>query len=303
MRRNCFWLLGLITMMLASSSGYTQFPGGGDPSQFFYKLSNGKEVIHRSEVSPFFLGMFDKIADKLGITGDEITKAQFEQYSATREKERAAERGDRSGDKTNRDADYVFQRADKNGDGVLSFDEMSDALKLEREKWDTNGDGVIDREEYRAYFAARMQNRSESKTTILPATPTPPAATPKVEDEAKPIVYRAGKLPSELPAWFAQLDTDGDGQIGLYEWKVSGRSMEEFNLIDRNGDGFLTIAEVLRSTGATALASAGTAAAAKTKAEAPRSGKGDTARPSADAAKTPAPGTGGWGSMFKGKRQ
>jgi hypothetical protein len=59
------------------------------------------------------------------------------------------------------------------------------------------------------------------------------------------VVYRPGKLPRELPSWFFQLDTDQDAQIGLYEWKVSGRSIEEFQRMDRNQDGFLTVEEVL----------------------------------------------------------
>jgi len=68
------------------------------------------------------------------------------------------------------------------------------------------------------------------------------------QDDAKPVVYRAGNLPKELPAWFAQLDRDHDGQVGLYEWKDSGRSLEEFRAIDRNDDGFLTVEEVLAYT-------------------------------------------------------
>ena len=44
---------------------------------------------------------------------------------------------------------------------------------------------------------------------------------------------------------FQQLDTDQDGQIGLYEWRTSGRPIDEFEKYDRNGDGFLTIEEVL----------------------------------------------------------
>ena len=53
-------------------------------------------------------------------------------------------------------------------------------------------------------------------------------------------------MPKDIPDWFKQIDSDGDGQIGLYEWKVSGRSLDEFRKIDRNNDGFLTIDEVMR---------------------------------------------------------
>src|SRR5262249_38644280 len=48
-------------------------------------------------------------------------------------------------------ADAMFRRADKNGDGVLSNDELSDILRNERERFDTNGDGVIDINEFRAF--------------------------------------------------------------------------------------------------------------------------------------------------------
>src|SRR5207253_1806914 len=65
------------------------------------------------------------------------------------------------------------------------------------------------------------------------------------EEEKRATVHRASKLPKELPAWFRQIDTDGDAQIGLYEWKTSGRAIEEFVRMDRNGDGFLTVDEVL----------------------------------------------------------
>lgn len=49
-----------------------------------------------------------------------------------------------------------------------------------------------------------------------------------------------------LPNQFSAGDTDGDGQIGYYEWKQwKPEAREEFELRDRNGDGFLTPAELL----------------------------------------------------------
>lgn len=77
-------------------------------------------------------------------------------------------------------------------------------------------------------------------------------------------VYRAGNLPRELPSWFAQRDTDNDGQVALYEWRASGSSLSDFQQFDGNNDGFVTVEEVLRdqaakqrngSTAGTAVAS------------------------------------------------
>jgi hypothetical protein len=62
--------------------------------------------------------------------------------------------------------------------------------------------------------------------------------------EERPVVYAGSKLPPGLPAWFAELDTDKDGQIGLYEWLAAKKSLAEFKAMDRNQDGFLTPDEV-----------------------------------------------------------
>src|SRR5262249_29505269 len=66
------------------------------------------------------------------------------------------------------------------------------------------------------------------------------------EDVKRPTVYRAGHLPPELPAWFAELDTDKDGQVSLAEWRRAGKKIEEFQLYDRNDDGYLTAEEMMR---------------------------------------------------------
>ena len=152
--------------------------------------------------------------------------------------------------------EMFFRRLDKNGDGVLNYDEMPENLRAEKEKWDTNKDGVIDLKEFKEFAKARFdlirselealnpsgqgQGSAGGASGVLPTVPIVPE-----EDTPKRTVYRAGNLPKELPAWFAQLDTDGDGQVGLYEWKKSGKPLLEFQKMDRNGDGFLTVEEVL----------------------------------------------------------
>lgn len=253
-----------------------------DPNQFFDRLANGKEVWVRSDITnPFMQGMFDRIVERLGITNGQITREQFATYSQQRAAERAGgvappppttpagsttapppaagtpapAPGGTSADSWNRWVEERFRRYDVNGDGLLNYDEMPDSLRAERDKWDANRDGFIDLNEYRAYYQARTQQRMAESGTAAPfgqAIPVDPSGlpitTPVEEEEKKPVVYRSGKLPKELPGWFKQMDEDNDGQIGLYEWKASGRSLEEFQRMDRNNDGFLTIEEVLRYT-------------------------------------------------------
>src|SRR5262249_47550530 len=50
-----------------------------------------------------------------------------------------------------------------------------------------------------------------------------------------------------LPPWFNELDTDGDGQVALYEWLDAGRTRDEFLKYDLNGDGFIPQEEALRT--------------------------------------------------------
>jgi Ca2+-binding EF-hand superfamily protein len=129
---------------------------------------------------------------------------------------------------------------------------MPEALRAERDKWDTNKDGVIDLNEFKAYFQASMQQRMAENGGWNPnwqGGMADPSIVPiPMEEEVikKATVYRAGNLPKDIPDWFTRYDTDGDGQIGLYEWKATGESMDTFRQIDRNNDGFLTIDEVMR---------------------------------------------------------
>ena len=81
--------------------------------------------------------------------------------------------------------------------------------------------------------AGQIGLRGGPVAVVTPAEPPRPAA-------------RAGRPPEGLPEWFSRLDTDRDGQLGLYEWRKSGRPLEEFFRMDRNGDGFVTAAELSR---------------------------------------------------------
>lgn len=60
------------------------------------------------------------------------------------------------------------------------------------------------------------------------------------------VGIRYGMLPPGLPDWFTELDSDKDGQVGLYEWRQAGRKTADFNDLDADGDGLLAPRELLR---------------------------------------------------------
>lgn len=253
-----------------------------DPNERWNQMTGGKDVWNRADITDqrqtFF---FDMMARQLNITNGQITKQQFLDFSAQMRQRfqngggfgrgpggmqqgqqpnnggqgaGGPPQGGQGGFDPNTMAEVLFKRFDKNGDGVLNYDEMPDNLKAEKDKFDTNKDGMIDLNEFKEFIKARgEQMRNEmgggnganaGAGGFMPGLPTAPIKLPE-EEEPKRVVYRAGKLPKELPPWFQQIDKDGDGQIGLYEWKNSGRPLDEFFKIDRNGDGFLTVEEVL----------------------------------------------------------
>src|SRR5262249_8076442 len=136
---------------------------------------------------------FDMMARQLNITNGQITKQQYLDFSAQmRQRFQNGNfgrgmgagggmqqggpqpnnagaggappqgRGGRGGWDPNTMAEVLFKRFDKNGDGVLNYDEMPDNLKAEKDKFDTNKDGMIDLNEFKEFIKARgEQMRNE----------------------------------------------------------------------------------------------------------------------------------------------
>jgi hypothetical protein len=230
-----------------------------DPNQIFNWLSGGKDVIVRAQLAdPMQQRIYDRMAQRMG-NPPQITRQQYMENVQQRWSQRglggpggAPGGAGPGGGGPNPDAwaEASFRRLDVNQDGLLNNDEMPEPLRSERDKWDTNKDGFIDLNEYKAYFQQRMADRGfdPSGGGGWGGDPgmMPQMTAPVEEEEKRPVVYRAGKLPKELPPWFEQRDTDKDGQIGLYEWRAAGGSVEDFQAMDRNKDGFLTVEEVLQ---------------------------------------------------------
>ncbi|HEV3143731.1 MAG TPA: EF-hand domain-containing protein [Gemmataceae bacterium] len=242
--------------------GYGGMPGGGgwDPNAMANMLFQGKDAVTANDVPEQFRGMFDRYVQRMGITDGRLTRAQFDAY----QQQRAAQKGMMTnmtpgGGLTpggpggpggpgatppNPDsrAEDIFRMLDRDRDGVLSGNEIPDVLRQELEKWDANKNGVIELDEFKAWYVARMQARMFDRQ--LSQDQPIPNDEPGDEPDRKPTIYRKGKLPKELD-WFERMDTDGDGQIGLYEWRKAGRKVKDFQEMDLNGDGFITVEEAM----------------------------------------------------------
>jgi len=172
--------------------------------------------------------LFDRAARRLelgpvpSIRRDEFLDYARHQLAVRPQKHRKP--GDTAGD-----AGRVFRVLDRDGSGVLEAGEWTDHLRTNIRGADKDGNRRVDASEYRTYYEGRVMEAVEAAT--------------KAATAPKPGAAAAG---GKLPTWFTALDTDGDGQVGLYEWRAGNRPVAEFTAMDLDGDGVLPRDEYLR---------------------------------------------------------
>jgi Ca2+-binding EF-hand superfamily protein len=274
MRRTHGMLLLLAGMLILPNFTWSQ--GGGkirnkgekmaaDPDAAFNALSNGKEIIVVSELSPDQQMKLKFAASRLGFEfSEKITREQFKDSVSMFKKAPPGGgpdgpggkgppqgKGGPGGSREDR-ATALFRRYDRNGDGVLSHDEVPEALEQYFEKFDTDKSATISENEFKEFYNAMWSNGREPPANPAGDKAADPTRKEQVakpaHEENKPTVYRAGKLPKGLPEWFTKLDNEGDqdGQVALWEARNDKSVLDNFAKMDLNGDGLLTAEEVLR---------------------------------------------------------
>lgn len=238
-------------------SGYSQFPkmkkGGGGPGMMpgMSPGMPGKSPGKMPGIAPGMSGRF----------GEKMASPTVLAVPTAPAGMGTGGRGERGGWNADAMALGWFRRADQNGDGALSYDELDEGLRGERDYWDINRDGFIDLGEFREYAQARREQMETERGAngeysrdgrggdrdggSFPFS-RGMSFSSRGEQPSRPVVYAPGNLPRELPSWFTERDRDRDGQISLYEWRVSGASLDEFRRYDPNNDGLTTAEEVLR---------------------------------------------------------
>lgn len=171
--------------------------------------------------------------------------------------------------KVRRYAEKLVTRYDLDGNGTLEPVEWLQ-MRGDPRNDDLNGDEVLTSEElairiavygHRRFIRLMPGRRMNEPVALAEATPENVSQTTAAEDEAAAIAaerekllrsrqfyVRASRMPSGLPEWFVEGDTNGDGQMSMAEFsaKWSSTELDRFDTYDHDHDGMITAQECAR---------------------------------------------------------
>ncbi len=151
-------------------------------------------------------------------------------------------------------AESLMRQYDKNKNGVLEREEWSQMRGNWRDA-DRNGDGVITLDELTAYLSRYSRQGPGGGSSGGGSSGGSSGSSSAARDPSQRKSYRfltpKERLPAGLPDWFLRKDVDGDGQVTMAEFasEWTPEAAEEFAKYDLNGDGVITPAECLKAMG------------------------------------------------------
>lgn len=161
-------------------------------------------------------------------------------------------------EKDQKDAEETLRRYDRNGDGVLSGDELSSRWSGNPLDFDRNGDKKLSLNELAVRTARRrvvesspevtaIRDRGKDKDKKNKDKGSGETETKDPYNGRKSYLANAPKLPEGMPGWFASRDTNGDTQVEMSEYSDSWNNtvVEEFNRFDLDRDGVVTAKECM----------------------------------------------------------
>ncbi len=254
-RRSGSLILTICLLLLTAAPAHAQFRGGGPPSsdRFFGFMDRNRNGVLDPEELDRMPGSFRERLESSGIdlsrpVSQDDFREGFDRLRAEREREQE-ESGSRFGrDRGDDDRDSRYSRGGFSPGGYGGFR------------------GGYDRGDDRDRGSRDDSGRSSSSS-----------GSSSSQEEPRP------RVTVDLPETWKSGDSDGDGQIGLYEWmKWKRGEMARFSRLDHNGDGFLTPRELVQGerdavSGVTSYLSNGSASVWSTSAgPAPAVGSGAT---------------------------
>lgn len=137
----------------------------------------------------------------------------------------------------------IFQKLDRDGSGDLVEGEIPEARRTDLMGRDTNADGRVDAAEFDAAIAELAPSEK-----VLAAPGRQVLLTPPPAGQSVPIYVPKQAQRGAAPEWFQARDKDMDGQLGVNEWPRS--ALADFDRLDGNRDGFVTLEEALAAQAA-----------------------------------------------------
>ncbi len=142
-------------------------------------------------------------------------------------------------------------RLDQNGDGRIDQNELNDIPEGFRQAMQSRGVKLkpgLSVEEFTQ--SMRQQFERSREEGRRPSEERPDERSPGNRSQYRPPApfrpRQKDRLTVDLPPKYSELDTDYDGQVGLYEWITARReSLHQFDEIDMDVDGVLTPRELM----------------------------------------------------------